>query len=49
MNQQPKQLVAVNIKCDKKNRFYNIEGMSEAQIQEISSRYKFPEWTIIRR
>ena len=43
------QLVAVNIKCDKKNRFYNISGMTEAEIKTISDRYKWPDWIIIKR
>lgn len=43
------QLVAVNTTCDKKNRFYNIVGMPQAQIDEIKNRYKWPEWLVIFR
>ena len=44
------ELVAVNRDCDKKNRFYNITGMTEPQIQEIENRYKnLPDYFTIRR
>jgi hypothetical protein len=45
-----KQLVAVNLECDKKNKFFNIEGMTEQQITTISDRFKDKtKWMIIRR
>lgn len=43
------QLVAVNRECDKKNKFFNIEGMSEEQIKNIELRFDRKEWLIIRR
>ena len=43
------QLVAVNKECDKKNRFFNIVGMSEEQIKSISDRFDKKDWLIIRR
>lgn len=43
------QLVAVNTTCDKKNRFYNIKGMTQDQINEIKNRYSWPEWIVIFR
>ncbi len=46
---EPTELVAVNRECDLKNKFFNIVGMAEEQIIEISNRFKPPLWFIIRR
>lgn len=43
------QLVAVNRECDKKNQFFNIVGMTEAQISTIEKRFDRNLWLMIRR
>ena len=43
------QLVAVNKECDKKNQFFNIVGMAEAQIVTIENRFDKKLWLLIRR
>ena len=50
------ELVAVNRECDRKNKFFNIVGMTEQEIQTIENRYKQPQgfvgkwvWFTVRR
>jgi len=46
---EPNQLVMINRKCDRKNRFFNIADWSEEQIQEKINQYPRNMWMPLRR
>ena len=46
---EPNQLVMINRKCDRKNRFFNISDWSEEQIQEKINQYPRNMWMPLRR
>ena len=43
------QLYCANIECGKKDKIFNIDGMTEQQINEIESRFPRGEWVLVRR
>ena len=44
-----KQLVCANLECDKKNKIFNIEGMTQSQVDEIKNRFPKKEWIVFER
>lgn len=46
---EPKRLLAINRECDKYNRFYNIVGWTQLQIQTKKESFSQDKWVVIVR
>ena len=44
-----KQILALNLKCDKLNQFIDIEGKTEQEITAIINSYDKKKWMILRK